>query len=105
LSDQIKVEKIILSTQEVGENLIHEEANTDVIVHTRDGYRYVATFCTYKKMEILMYSNDFQQRDTYHYLWFKNLVLVKQISEDYVNNVVEEMIDEGDFQVLFQKIN
>ena len=52
-----------------------------------------------------MYSNDFQQRDTYHYLWFKNLVLVKQISEDYVNNVVEEMIDEGDFQVLFQKIN
>ena len=105
MSENKYVDKIILSVLKTGETVIPDETDTDVFVHLNDGKKYVATFCTYKKMELLMNDIRSVEERPKNYLWFKNLVLVKEIEEEQIFEVVEEMIDEGDFQVLFKKLN
>lgn len=39
------------------------------------------------------------------YLWFESLVLVNRINQEGIAAIVDEMIDAGDFQLIFKPIS
>ncbi len=87
--------------------------NTDVIVtiEEEDNYnmkrtiKYVATFFTY--------SNIIEMQTKHHksgeylngkYFFFKNMVLIDNCSKETINEVVNNLIDEGDFREVFRSM-
>ena len=81
------------------------ELNTDVIVQLNSGDVYVATFCSYKCLETLLEKhrsgNEEQSPDHYEVL---NVVLVNDSVKGDLLPVVEHMMSEGDFQLVFKKM-
>ncbi len=102
MEEPLEVDKIILSALEIGEQLVEENANSGVIVKMKNGDTYSATFFTFQNF--LEQLPTIENNVDMFYLWFKNLVLVRRLNESSVNAIVEQMIDEGDFQLIFTKL-
>ncbi len=79
-------------------------SETDAIVEMKDGNKYVATFCSFDRMRDLLNLDGGVEDAPKHYLHFQNLVLVKELTYVHVADVIEEMIDEGDFQMVFKQM-
>ena len=95
----------MLSAFEVESNPNIENTSTDVLVEMKDGRRYVATFysqqCLDEKLSEYRNGNPSEQ----HYIWFQNLIVVRLMEESHIALIVNEMIEEGDFQLIFKKID
>lgn len=79
--------------------------NTDVIVLMENGKKYIASFFTYDNIEKL--KKEHQRSGEYlsgKYFRADNMVLIDQCSKEAVREVVEHMIDEGDFYIAFKRI-
>ena len=91
----------------------HNYDNTDVLVHIEeeDSYgikkikKYVTTFFTYNSI--------FEMKTEHHksgeylkgkYFFFKNMVLIDNCSKESIKEVVNNLIDEGDFKDVFKRI-
>ena len=85
--------------------------NTDVVVHIEeeDYYgikrikKYIATFYTYNN--IFEMKADHQKSGEYlkgKYFFFKNMLLIDNYSKESINEVVNNLIDEGDFNDVFK---
>ncbi|MFX3633582.1 MAG: hypothetical protein ACE3L7_24845 [Candidatus Pristimantibacillus sp.] len=87
----------------VGEWNIHD-GNTDVIVTFEDGSRWVASFFTYKNIQTLAEKNQ-QTGECLHgkYFWGSDMVLVDECSRSRMEEVIEHLILQGDFEVIFDK--
>lgn len=76
--------------------------NTDVIVEFNDGTRWVASFFTYGNISKLVEKN----RSTGEYLngkyfWSSDMVLIDEISRERIEEVINHLISEGEFQSIF----
>ena len=97
------VQAIYLSAAEAGETLVDPDASTEVVVKTSEGLTYSAQFCTTENIRAKLDTHsDLISPD---YLWWSNLVVVNEINADSVKDIIDHMIDEGDFQLIFRKLS
>ena len=76
---------------------------TDVIVQFDSGEKYYAPFITYKALEIMvdeMYHIE-QHKTPYKVL---NVVLIRDFNNGDLMPIIESMLAEGDFQLVFKKM-
>ena len=99
------ITSIVLTAESLNEPLDYEDLSTDVIVDLDNGDRYIATFFTYKSLTSMIES-DVQSGDSYteHYYRILNMVLIKDFNKGDLRAIIERMISEGDFQVIFTRI-
>ncbi|MDX1671512.1 MAG: hypothetical protein R3211_04170 [Balneolaceae bacterium] len=79
--------------------------NTDIIVSLKNGDKYVASFisynCLYETIEKNKRTGEFLSG---RYYWMKNMVLVQNLYEGNVRQIINHLIADGDFQIIFEKI-
>ena len=100
------IKKISLTAEHVGhEHVDYENLNTDVIVEFDNGDEYVAPFFSFKNLEGMIeehkHSKEYLSEEYYKLL---NAVLVNDFHNSKLLSVIEHMMVEGDFQVVFKKI-
>lgn len=82
----------------------YSDVNSDVIVEFDNGDQYVATFYSLKNLEKMINElkndNGITSAPFYKLL---NIVLVKDFNNGDLLPVIDEMIAEGDFQLIFRK--
>ena len=101
-----RIERIHLSID--GENdpdIDYKNGNSDVIVEFQNGETYVATFFTYENLESMRLQNKISGGFMKgKYFWKENMVFIDNCSQKNVQLVIQNMIEEGDFQSVFRKI-
>ena len=104
--ESLEIKKIYLSLEIPGSNGFDiSNENTDVIVVMEDGKKYIASFFTYANIEKLR--REHQQTGEYlfgKYFRAENMVLIEKCTQEAVREIVEHMIDEGDFYMAFRGI-
>lgn len=102
-----KVLRIYLSSEsEIQKKQNHNDLHTDVIIELTSGEKYVASFFTYKNMETL--KSIHQQKGDFlygKYFWVKGMLMVENCNRENIELVVNDLLDEGDFDRVFRKIN
>ena len=106
--DHNRIIKIHLSVEKQGyhvDQIDYTNESTDVIVEFKGGDTYISTFFTYKNLETkrMEYQNTGEFLGG-KYFWEERMVFVDQITEDRIEEVVVHLIDEGDFQKVFRKL-
>lgn len=110
-----KILRLFLTAESESDNGVsdYNYSNTDVIVHIEEEDRYgvkrirkyIATFFTYNSI--------FEMQSEHHksgeymngkYFFFKNMVLIDNCSTESINEVVNSLIDEGDFNDVFMSL-
>jgi len=79
--------------------------NTEVIVRFADGSRWVATFFTYANIQTLTAKN----RQTGEclagaYFWASDMLLIDEVSRPRIEEVVQYLIQEGEFEAVFTRL-
>ncbi|WP_445667367.1 hypothetical protein [Paenibacillus sp. FSL H8-0034] len=78
--------------------------NTDVIVTFEDGSRWVASFFTYKNIQTLTEKNRRTGECLYgKYFWGSDMLLVDECSRNRIEEVIRDLIKEGDFENIFNR--
>lgn len=81
-----------------GEWDIHND-NTDVIVEFDNGERWLASFFTYSNINKLVEKNKATGECLNgKYLWSSDMILVDEVSRERIQEVVNYMINKGDFE-------
>jgi hypothetical protein len=95
------IRKIVL-TAENGKYNDPDFANTgtDVIVRMDNGDEYIATFISLQNMEYMIHEHK-NSDERYKIV---DAVLVDDYSDSGIKSVIEHMMTEGDFQVVFKKL-
>lgn len=100
------IEKITLSAEGRGDNALdYSDLYSDVIVRFSNGDAYVATFFSVRNLEGML--NECKETLKNHeepFYKILNAVLVDNLQKSMLLPVIEHMIVEGDFQVVFRKI-
>ena len=85
--------------------LDYKNMNTDVIVNFDNGDKYIATFFSHESLKQMLEADiktiEFSSGKYYRIL---NMVIVKDFNEGDMHHVIETMIAEGDFQLVFKKL-
>jgi hypothetical protein len=100
------IKKISLTAEDLRNEFVdYENLNTDVIVQFDNGDEYVAPFFSVKNLEGMIeehkHSKEYFSEEYYKLL---NAVLVNDFNNSKLLRVIEHMMVEGDFQVVFKKI-
>ena len=100
------IRKIQLSIDKQWQNGIdYKNENTDVIVEMQGGDIYVASFFSYDNIATMVkehkISGEFLNGK---YYWADGMVLVEKCDLEEVEEVVQYLIEEGDFQNVFRKL-
>ena len=79
------------------------DSNSDVIVRFTDGTKYVATFFTYKNI----YSESEANKQSGEclsgkYFWASDMILIDQLSRIQIQNVIDDLIGNGEFESIFK---
>lgn len=101
----LEIKKIYLSTEDPEDNSFNHRESTDVIVLLENGIKYVASFFTYANIEEKRCQN--KQSGEYLdglYFWDKNLVLVEECTLKTIEQVIQNLMDEGEFQEAFKRL-
>ena len=102
----VKIEDLYLSIENNSNPKFDEwNDNTDVIVYLDNGEKYIASFFTYKNIERL--TEEHRKSGEYlagKYFWIEHMVLIEKCSREFIQQVVEHLINEGDFYDTFRKI-
>ena len=97
----LKVDRIYYSANEEAPN----EGFADVVVHLDNGRQYIAAFFTYDHVMERRHQHLLnRQKCEGAYFWRKNMVLVEGCNLDVIREVVQCLIDEGEFLEAFEKI-
>ena len=100
------IRKISLSAQHADDHSVdYGGLNTDVIVQLDNGDEYVATFYSVKSLQGMM--NEHMNSEQYKAKGFYKIldaVLINDLGNSDLLPVIENMIGEGDFQVVFKKV-
>jgi len=102
LSDLLHIKRIYLSLFDQGERENVDEGVSDVIVTMQNQTKYLAVFYTSDYLQKWLVSAKLQAR-LYHCM--PSFVLVQKLDRESIKIVVEKMIDRGDFQLYFTKLN
>lgn len=101
------VSNIVLTADCIaGPKADYDDLNTDVIVQFENGEKYIATFFSFKNLKNMIgdVEQEYATKPAYQYYKILNMVLVKDFNQGNLRPVIEAMILEGDFQLIFQKI-
>lgn len=112
-----KLKKFILTIELGGGSLTEETAkdcNTDVIAFIEEEgdngelhkERYIASFFTYKNIETL--SKDNKGLGSFldgKYFFSKNMILIDNCNIENIRKVINHMIEEGEFKIVFEKVS
>jgi hypothetical protein len=86
-----------------GEWNIHDD-NTDAIITFEDGSRWVASFFTYKNIQTLKEKNQRTGECLQgKYFWGSDMVVVDECSRNCIEEVVEHLIKQNEFEFIFSK--
>ncbi|MEL7425616.1 MAG: hypothetical protein AAFN81_21675 [Bacteroidota bacterium] len=99
--------QIIHSSIEKGEEEVkdYESDTTDVIVELQNGDLLVASFLPYKNVSISIERNRISgDYLSGKYFWVDRMVLVEKCDPSTIEEVVHNLLEEGDFFKVFQKI-
>jgi hypothetical protein len=102
----VVIENIYLSNaHDKIENPHADEGETGVIVASTNGEKFYAYFLSFDHLATInrqhVKSGEFMSG---HYFWSKNLVLVKNCAMSTIEGVVNDLIEDGDFQEAFLKL-
>lgn len=99
------IKKIHLSEAIENKELDYSLINTDVIIQLDNEDKYIANFIAIKKLveDIEMHWKA-TKGPSKKYYWSKNMVIVKSLKKKELLPMIEYMIDEGDFQMIFEKL-
>ncbi|RAW01598.1 hypothetical protein [Pseudochryseolinea flava] len=97
------IKEIIITAQHQQVALDYENLSTDVIVRFENGDQYAATFYSSKSMERLVNAMDEGGEGVAQYELLQG-VLVKNFEEKKLYALVDDMLAEGDFQLIFKKL-
>ena len=104
MTDEVK--SIKLSAEYLGDDKVnYDNLNTDVIVEFKSGERFVASFYSINKLKDFI--KEVEQTDDYksgQFYRLMELILVKDLNTENLYPVIESMLNEGDFQLVFRKI-
>lgn len=101
-----QLERIVLSVEMSGRTDIdYEHEHTEVIVQFRNGDVYVAPFFPFRSLERLRQEQQVagEQLDG-KYVWVERMVLVEHCRPELIEQVVEDLMREGDFFTAFRKL-
>ncbi len=82
------------------------DCNSDVMVSFEKGAEWVATFFTYRNISTLVEKNK-QSGECLHGKYFgaSNMILVDELTRERVEEVVEHLLAEGEFESIFKSGN
>jgi hypothetical protein len=84
---------------------VPENDNTDVIVTWADGSRWVASFFSYKNIQILTEKNKRTGEClSGAYFWANDLLLIDRVSRQRIEEVIEHLIQGGEFELIFTRL-
>jgi len=94
---------LIIRTGIYGINM--ENDNVDVEVHFPNGKRYVATFFTLTNLQCLFDKNK-MTGECKNGLYFNcpDMIIVEQLTQDIIHETVQDLLEEGEFEHAFLKI-
>lgn len=99
------IDRIYLSQSTENQEIDYNHLNTEVIVHLKNGAKYRATFISISELESqLQETQKLEGNDARKYFWSESLVIVKNIQKEDLLPMIEYMIEEGDFQLIFEKM-
>jgi hypothetical protein len=100
------IQKISLTAESLDNRFLdYENLNTDVIVRFDNGDEYIATFFSFKNLQGMI--EEHKQSKEYfseEYYRLVNAVLVNDFNNNKLLSVIEHMMAEGDFQLVFKKV-
>ncbi|HLT79446.1 MAG TPA: hypothetical protein VKZ86_00360 [Cyclobacteriaceae bacterium] len=100
------IQKIILTADYLQDgNADYEDLNTDVIVQFENGDKYVAAFYSWKNLENMI--KELEPKDEYRsgrFYKVLNMVLVRDFDQGDIRPIIDAMLAEGDFQLVFRKL-
>ena len=103
----LQIENIYLSMDSRKEVFMEEpEGITDVVVELRSGERFLASFFSYEKVGEMI--KEFKNTGKYlggSFFWVKNMILIDKCEKETITQVVEHLIEEGDFLDAFSRIS
>lgn len=103
---QLIINKIILTKDIRKEKKLPvEEGNTDVIVTMENGDLFIASFFAYLGIQLL--TKTHQSTGEFlegKYFWAKGMLLIDSCDRKSIENVIDYLLDEGDFLTVFQKL-
>jgi hypothetical protein len=102
-----KVNKIILTAEYFHQGDIdYNDLNTDVIVQFEDGDKYSATFFSFQNLQNMIHEASYMDDKIGIGRYYKimNMVLVKDFDQSNLRPIIDTMLAEGDFQLIFKKI-
>lgn len=102
-----KIKSIYLSADEQGSEDISQKTDlTDVIVCMENGEKMVASFFTYQYLANWRKNQQHAVENMYgKYFWAPNMLLVDDCSLENINRVIQHLIEEGDFSLIFKRIS
>ena len=81
-----------------------DDDNTDVIVTREDGSRWRATFISYQNVQTLTEKNKRTGENlSGAYFWVRDMILVDKVSRQRIEEVVHDLINGGDFEIIFRQ--
>jgi len=100
------IKKVILTAEYLDDaHPNYDDLNTDVIVRFEDGDEYVATFYSYRNLEQMMAEMKASQGfASGHYYRILNMVVVRDFNKGDLLPVIDAMLAEGDFQLVFKRL-
>ncbi len=102
MPDNLIVEKIYLSVLDKQNENDKEQLVTDVVVTMKNKVKYLATFYTYEYLKTKITKEQAQDR---LYWCMRPFTLVESFDDAGVKKIIEKMIDCGDFQLMFLKLD
>ena len=102
----MNVTKIYLSEEEDNGKLNYDVLHTDVIVQSDTGHTYCAKFIAIQKLiDDIKAHRESEKNPSSKYYWSKHMVIVNDIDKQDLVPIVNHMIQEGDFQMIFRKLS
>ncbi len=102
----MKIQRLHLSIDKQALNTIDSSYDyTDVIVELSTQKKFIASFFSYKSIEQLKLHH--QKTGEYlsgKYFQANNMVLVENCSKENVITIIRELIEEGEFNQIFQEL-
>ncbi|MNI08523.1 hypothetical protein D3C73_615640 [compost metagenome] len=81
-----------------------DDGNTDVMVIFEDDSRWVASFYTYKNIHTLVEKNrSTRELLAGRYFWGSDMILIDQCSRQSMEQVIKDLISEGQFENVFKE--
>lgn len=101
-------DKMVAITSADGHSERHpdQEPGIDVIVKLHDGTKYFASFFLYEKLIKEMHRPSSRYSPSNQkYFWRKNMVMVNDFKADTIEEIIHDLIDEGDFLQAFERLD